>query len=215
MGNLIFSDKFHQSDEWRRLDNMCGSIIYVGTSTSTCFRKRSRLRKSKVGKGCNAMLRKLNCFLNIVIGSFIGTFIGAGIYKFWHFKTYPNLYAMQSAPWYTALQLYGAMVAFVVVVCIILTLVEASCIRLKHTVFCLSQTAFNINGKGYAGINAPLTLALSVIRGSQAEHKDILLRTYLICEILQITASNKVFLYNGCSIAITFITGQKKLFCMR
>ena len=38
------------------------------------------------------MLRKLNCFLNIVIGSFIGVFIGYGIYKFWHFKTYPNLY---------------------------------------------------------------------------------------------------------------------------
>lgn len=45
MGNLIFSDMFPQSDEWRRLDNMCGSIIYVGTSTSTCFRKRLRLRK--------------------------------------------------------------------------------------------------------------------------------------------------------------------------
>lgn len=40
------------------------------------------------------MLRKLNCFLNIVIGSFIGVFIGFGIYKSWHFKTYPNLYAM-------------------------------------------------------------------------------------------------------------------------
>ena len=40
------------------------------------------------------MLRKLNCFLNIVIGSFIGVFIGYGIYKFWHFKTYPNLYGI-------------------------------------------------------------------------------------------------------------------------
>ena len=57
------------------------------------------------------MLRKLNCFLNIVIGSFIGVFIGFGIYKFWHFKTYPNLYAMQSAPWYTELLLDGALVA--------------------------------------------------------------------------------------------------------
>ena len=64
------------------------------------------------------MLRKLNCFLNIVIGSFIGVFIGFGFYKFWHFKTYPNLYAMQSAPWYTELLLYG----FMVVVGIILKL---------------------------------------------------------------------------------------------
>ena len=74
-------------------------------------------------EGGTAMLRKLNCFLNIVIGSFIGVFIGFGIYKFWHFKTYPNLYAMQSAPWYTELLLDGAMVAVVVVVCIVLKLV--------------------------------------------------------------------------------------------
>ena len=69
------------------------------------------------------MLRKLNCFLNIVIGSVIGVFIGFGIYKFWHFKTYPNLYAMQSAPWYTELLLDGALVAILVVVCIILKLI--------------------------------------------------------------------------------------------
>ena len=69
------------------------------------------------------MLRKLNYFFNIVIGSFIGVFIGFGIYKFWHFKTYPNLYAMQSAPWYTELLLGGALVAVVVVVCIILKLI--------------------------------------------------------------------------------------------
>ena len=80
-------------------------------------------------EGGTAMLRKLNCFLNIVIGSFIGVFIGFGIYKFWHFKTYPNLYAMQSAPWYTELLLDGALVAVLVVVCIILKLII--CRKLK------------------------------------------------------------------------------------
>ena len=79
--------------------------------------------QSEFGKGCTAMLRKLNYFLNIVIGSFIGVFIGYGIYKFWYFKTYPNLYVMQSAPWYTELLLDGAMVVVVVVVCIILKLI--------------------------------------------------------------------------------------------
>ena len=74
-------------------------------------------------EGGTAMLRKLNCFFNIVIGSVIGVFIGFGIYKFWHFKTYPNLYAMQSAPWYTELLLDGALVAVLVVVCIILKLI--------------------------------------------------------------------------------------------
>ena len=69
------------------------------------------------------MLRKLNCFLNIVIGSVIGVFIGFGIYKFWHFKTYPNLYAMQSAPWYTELLLDGVLVTVFVIVCITLKLI--------------------------------------------------------------------------------------------
>ena len=75
------------------------------------------------------MLKKLNSFFNIVIGSLIGVFIGFGIYKFWHFNTYPNLYAMQSAPWYTELLLGGALVAVVVVVCIILKLII--CRKLK------------------------------------------------------------------------------------
>ena len=48
------------------------------------------------------MLRKLNYFFNIVIGSFIGVFIGFGIYKFWHFKTYPNFdtYNSLTPNWY-------------------------------------------------------------------------------------------------------------------
>lgn len=83
----------------------------------------SYLINRNLERGGTAMLRKLNCFLNIVIGSFIGVFIGFGIYKFWHFKTYPNLYVMQSAPWYTELLLDGALVAVVVVVCIILKLI--------------------------------------------------------------------------------------------
>ena len=35
-------------------------------------------------EGGTAMLRKLNCFLNIVIDSFIGVFIGFGIYNLRH-----------------------------------------------------------------------------------------------------------------------------------
>ena len=69
------------------------------------------------------MLRKLNCFFKHRYWFIHRSFIGYGIYKFWHFKTYPNLYAMQSAPWYTELLLDGAMVVVVVVVCIILKLI--------------------------------------------------------------------------------------------
>ena len=44
-----------------------------------------RRNKLEFGKGGGtAMLKKLNCFLNIVIGSFIGVFIGFGIYNLRH-----------------------------------------------------------------------------------------------------------------------------------
>ena len=103
--------------------NSTAFLIKIKLRHSLGRPSRSDFVQSEFGKGCTDMLRKLNCFLNIVIGSFIGVFIGYGIYKFWHFKTYPNLYAMQSAPWYTELLLDGAMVVVVVVVCIILKLI--------------------------------------------------------------------------------------------
>ena len=45
MGNHRFSDIFPQSEVLRRLGNLCGCFIIVGTSTSTCFRERARSRK--------------------------------------------------------------------------------------------------------------------------------------------------------------------------
>lgn len=53
------------------------------------------------------MLKKLDQILNIIIGSSLGVFIGHGIYVFWDYKTHPGLYAMQSAPWYTGIVVYG------------------------------------------------------------------------------------------------------------
>ena len=44
--------------------------------------------------------------LNIIIGSFVGVFIGHGLYVLWDLKTRPELYAMQSAPWYLTSELY-------------------------------------------------------------------------------------------------------------
>nr|WP_298020911.1 hypothetical protein [uncultured Dysosmobacter sp.] len=52
------------------------------------------------------MLKKVNNILNIVVASFIGVFIGHGIYVFWNYKTHPDLYAMLSAPWYMSILVY-------------------------------------------------------------------------------------------------------------
>ena len=53
------------------------------------------------------MLKRINNLMNIVIGAAIGVFIGCGLYNFSDFKHHPELYAMQSAPWYTQLVPWG------------------------------------------------------------------------------------------------------------
>lgn len=69
------------------------------------------------------MLKKINRILNIIIGSFIGVFVGHGIYVFWDYKTHPDLYAMQSAPWYTSILVYGLFTIVVLIVGIIIKLI--------------------------------------------------------------------------------------------
>ena len=78
------------------------------------------------------MLQKIDTFLNRVMSAFLGTFIGYCIFKYWHFHAYPILYAMQSAPWYTILLLYGAVTLAVIILCLILKLVIKRRIR-KHS----------------------------------------------------------------------------------
>ena len=65
-------------------------------------------------------MKKLNNILNIVMGSFVGVFIGRGIYVLWDFKTHPGLYAMQSAPWYTSILVHGAFMLVVLLICFVI-----------------------------------------------------------------------------------------------
>ena len=69
------------------------------------------------------MWKKINSILNIIIGSCIGVFIGHGIYVFWDYKTHPDLYAMQSAPWYTSILLYGLFTIVALIVGIMIKLI--------------------------------------------------------------------------------------------
>jgi len=65
------------------------------------------------------MLKKLNYFLNILMGSCFGVFLGHSAYVCWDYKTHPGLYAMWSAPWYTGIKVYGAVTAVVLLICIV------------------------------------------------------------------------------------------------
>lgn len=74
-------------------------------------------------RGIIINMKKLNTLLNTIIGAFIGAFIGYGIYVIWDFKTHPELYAMQSAPWYTGILVYGIATLVVVSVSLIIKII--------------------------------------------------------------------------------------------
>ena len=69
------------------------------------------------------MKQKIQRILNIIMGSFIGVFIGSGLYRYWHFRQYPDLYIMQSAPWYTGILVQGLFTLVLLAVCLIIKVV--------------------------------------------------------------------------------------------
>lgn len=69
------------------------------------------------------MSKKLNNLLNIIIGTAIGVFLGHSAYLVWDYKTHPSLYAMQSAPWYTSILVYGGFTLAVLFVSILVKVI--------------------------------------------------------------------------------------------
>ena len=65
-------------------------------------------------------MKRLNTILNTIIGACVGVFIGHGFYTVWNYKTHPELYAMQSAPWYTSILVYGVFTIVVLVICFVI-----------------------------------------------------------------------------------------------
>lgn len=61
-------------------------------------------------------MKKINNLLNIIIGAFVGVFIGHGVYVFWDYKTHPEIYVSYSAPWYTSILVYGIFTVVVVLI---------------------------------------------------------------------------------------------------
>ena len=61
-------------------------------------------------------MKQLYQVLKIFLGCSIGVFLGSCIYQYYHFRTHPALYAMQSAPWYAALEVQGLYTAVLAVI---------------------------------------------------------------------------------------------------
>ncbi|MBR6115382.1 MAG: hypothetical protein IKQ10_09445 [Oscillospiraceae bacterium] len=69
-------------------------------------------------------MQKINTFLNVMMGSFFGVFIGSTISNYREYRALPEIYAARSGPWYAygalqALALFGA----VTLVCVIIKVI--------------------------------------------------------------------------------------------
>jgi hypothetical protein len=55
-----------------------------------------------------------------MIGCFIGTFIVISLYKWYDYKKYPDLYAVQSAPWYLSIEINAIFTLMIVIAILII-----------------------------------------------------------------------------------------------
>lgn len=65
------------------------------------------------------MLKKLNQIINIIMGLFSSIYISHVIYVFWYYKAYPDLYPMQSAPWYISIFVYSIVMLILLTIAVI------------------------------------------------------------------------------------------------
>ena len=65
------------------------------------------------------MKRFLQIAMRVVIIASIVILIGSGIYQYMDYKRHPEIYMLNSAPWYTGLLIQGAFTLLIIIVCII------------------------------------------------------------------------------------------------
>lgn len=59
-------------------------------------------------------MKKLYRILQIAVWCLVGIFIGSSIYRYYDYKTYPERYICQSAPWYLNIEIQGVFTAIIV-----------------------------------------------------------------------------------------------------
>ena len=60
---------------------------------------------------------KVNRALNTIMNTVVAFFLCRSVFYIWDYMTNPDAYAMQSAPWHTAMLWLGAYTLVIVVVC--------------------------------------------------------------------------------------------------
>lgn len=64
------------------------------------------------------MLKRIDSLINILMGCSVGVFLGRTLFQYIDYRRYPNLYEMQSAPWYLSIQLWGIGLIVLLIVCV-------------------------------------------------------------------------------------------------
>ena len=68
-------------------------------------------------------MRGLQAGLTAMISCVFAAFLGYFGYSLFHYLKSPELYLVQSAPWYTGVLLYGAVALFIILPCTVLKLI--------------------------------------------------------------------------------------------
>lgn len=77
------------------------------------------------------MLTKLNNLLNTIMGASVGVFIGHILFAYFDYHNHLDLYAIQSAPWYTSTIIYGTVTASVLLIAIVLKFIVKKKLKSK------------------------------------------------------------------------------------
>ena len=69
------------------------------------------------------LFRSLQIAMRVVIIASIVVFIGSCIYQYTDYKQHPEIYMLNSAPWYTGLLIQGVFTLLIIIVCAIALLI--------------------------------------------------------------------------------------------
>ena len=58
-------------------------------------------------------MKRLYYILKVLLGCLIGVFAGSSLYRCWDYAQRPELYSMDSAPWYGQILLSGTVTAVI------------------------------------------------------------------------------------------------------
>ena len=64
-------------------------------------------------------MQRLYYILQVLLGCLLGGFAGSSVYRCWDYAQRPELYAMDSAPWYGQILLSGTVTAVVAAILLI------------------------------------------------------------------------------------------------